>query len=119
MELYKNIYRRAKYKSTDLLMFILQFERVIYYYQNFIKKKNNKQLGPNFLKTFSMMTDRHLDTFRYLDIFRYFLGIDSSSIIQDILTTLLMVIKLIKINNQKCKKLQNHGSQPILVDDVP
>lgn len=39
MELYKNIYRRAKYKSTDLLMFILQFERVIYYYQNFIKKK--------------------------------------------------------------------------------
>lgn len=87
MELYKNIYRRAKYKSTDLLMFILQFERVIYYYQNFIKK-NNKQLGPNFLKTFSMMTDRHLDTFGYLDMFRYFLGIDSSSIIQDIFNNL-------------------------------
>lgn len=55
----------------------------------------------------------------HLDILQYFLGMYSSSIIQDILTILLMVIKLIKINNKEMQNLQNHGSQPILVADVP
>lgn len=56
-------------------------------------KKNNKQLfGPNFCKTSSTMTDRHLD------IFRFFLGIFSCRIIQDVLTILLIVLKLVKIN---------------------